>query len=334
MDEALKNEWCRLFDLGVKIKKVKPWLFITENKLFILHLKKRNYPVVLHFMGNAEGNPAVFVYQTRNAQKNLSALLFDTPNVIDPLSYLPTLQDGLVLDFNDRFELSDEEYELTKELGYSFRGRKQWLSFTSFNQGTAPRVLKKSEIKLLADCLELVLANESVLKEVEKQEAPCHLFEDKESQFAPFDLYEENKAVPKPFKDKALIKRLAKLPQQTATLELSYIYTNQLLDDKVVIPLILCVETENGTPIFRDMIENAKLLDEKILRYVTKMVEAVGRPKKIVVRLEGLYSLLFDFCQKLDIELELSASISTFDEVCLDVMDMIEMPRNTIIQKN
>lgn len=333
MDEALRREWCRLFDLGVQIKKVKPWLFITENKLFILHLKKRNYPVVLHFMGNAEGNPAVFVYQTRNAQKNLSALLFDTPNVIDPLSYLPTLQDGLVLDFNDRWGLSAEEYDLTKELGYSFRGKKQWLSFTSFNQGSAPRLLNKSEIKLLADCFELILANEKVLKEVEKHDEPCHLFENKESQFASYDLYEENKATAKPFKDKALIKRLAKLPQQPATLELSYIYTNQLLEKKVI-PLILCVETENGTPIFRDMIENTKLLDEKIVRYVTKMVETVGRPKKIIVRLEGLYCLLFDFCQKLNIELELSASLSTFDEVCLDVMDMIEMPRNPIIQRN
>lgn len=328
MNEALKKEWCRLFDLGIQIKKIKPWESIAEDKLFVLHLKKRNRPVVLHFMGNATNNIAIFIYQTRKAQKNLSNMLYGTVDVIDPLSFLPTLQEGIGMDFNNRDELSDEEYQLVKNLGYSFRGKKQWLSFTAYVSGFVPRALNLSEIKLLADCLEMILANENALKEMAKSDDNyCHLYDNKAHEMLPFDLYDENKGHPEVFKDKVLIKRLNKLPKQPVTLELSYIYTNHLIENKRVVPMIVCSETKNQSIVFHDMIENPKLLEEKIVRYVTNMVKQVGRPERIVVRLEDVYLSLADLCEKLDIELVMSAQLPSFELAVNGLMDVIGMPQ-------
>lgn len=328
MNEALKKEWCRLFDLGIKIKKIKPWESIAEDKLFVLHLKKRNRPVILHFMGNAIDNIAIFIYQTRKAQKNLSNMLYGTVDVIDPLSFLPTLQEGIGMDFNNRDELSDEEYQLVKELGYSFRGKKQWLSFTTYISGFVPRALNLSEIKLLADCLEMIIANEKVLKEMaSSDENYCHLFDNKEYEFLSFDLYNENKGQQETFKDKVLIKRLNKLPKQPITVELSYIYTNHLIENKRVVPMIVCSETKNNHIIFHDMIENPKLLEEKIVRYVMNMIKQVGRPERIVVRLEDCYLILADLCQKLDIELVMSAKLPSFELAINNMVDRIGMPK-------
>ncbi len=330
MDMTLREEWCRVFELGVKLKKIKPWLSIPENKLFVLHLKKRNRPIILHFMGNETDNVAVFIYQTRKAQKNLSNMLRGTIDVIDPLSFLPTLQEGIGLDFNDREDLSEEEYQLTKELGYSFRGKKQWLSFTSYHSGVVPSSLNISEIKLLADCLELVLDNEKALKEMATStEDYCHLYEGRDYIFSPFDLYDENKLSPTLFKDKVLLKRLNQLPIQPVTLELSYAYTNHLLKNGSVVPMVVCVETRNGSIVFHDMIENPKLLEEKIIRYVTAMIQKIGRPEKIVVRLEDVYFALVDLCQKLSIELALSPDLPMFEFATKGLMDSIGMKQTT-----
>ena len=324
MERKNQSEWSELFSTLKVISRLKPWEFISENQLFIIHLKNRNFPIVFQMIGQMGECPGVIMYHTRRGQKILSNLMYESIPIVDPLSYPVSQQEAAIIYFNNRDELSFEEYRLIKDLGYSFRGKHQWPSFTIFKSGEIPREFNKSEIILFERCLSAFLSLLSSKVFDNRKNGHYIIGEPGIEINDEFNLYEDNQLKPVPFKNKVLMKRLLKQPLEEIELEISYVYTDMLNDEDKVIPFFMIVDDE-GLIFKGDYIENPKTLMNKIQRGLTEFIELFGRPKKIKVRVEDLYYELYNLCDQLEIELIIDINLDRFDEVYLELSQSLDM---------
>lgn len=324
MEHKNKLEWSELFSILKVFRKLEPWKFISENQLFIMHLKDRNFPIVFQIIGQLGECPGVIIYNTRRGQKILSSIMYGTVDIVDPLSYPVSLQEAAIVYFNNRDELSFEEYRLIKDLGYSFRGKHQWPSFTNFKSDEIPREFNKSEIILFNRCLRLFLGllNSDVINNTEG--GHYILGEPGVEVNTEFNLYEDNQLKPATFKNKVLVKRLQKQPLEEIELEMSYVYTDMLNDKEEVVPFFMMVD-DDGFIVKGDFIEYPKTLMTKIQKGLVEFIELFGRPKVIKVRVEDLYCELFDLCDQLDIKLVIDPNLERFDEAYLEMRGSLEM---------
>ena len=324
MEHKNQIEWSELLSRIKIFRRLEPWKFVSENQLFIAHLKGRNYPVVFQIIGQMGECPGVIMYHTRRGQKILSNIMYGTIDIVDPLSYPVSLQEAAVLYFNNRDELSFEDYRLIKDLGYSFRGKHQWPSFTSFKSNEIPREFNKSEIILFNRCLKLFLSLLTSDVFTFTEDGHYILGEPGVEVKDEFHLYKDNQLKPVPFKNKVLIKKLQKQPPAEIELELSYVYTDMLNDKEEVVPFFMIVDDE-GFVVKGDFIEHSKTLMTKIQKGLTEVIELFGRPKVIKVRVEDLYYELFDLCEQLDIKLMIDPNLEKFDEAYLEMRVSLEM---------
>ena len=71
----------------------------------------------------------------------------------DALLEIPQLQTS----FEDRGELDNRDRKVIKELGFKFRGRKEWPMFRSYRPGFFPWFLEAEEARSLAEALDQLL---------------------------------------------------------------------------------------------------------------------------------------------------------------------------------
>lgn len=329
MDTNQIKNWHRLFDVSKKINQIKPWNFLKEEQLLVLQLENRESPVIVSIIGSNQHCFGLVLFHTPRSQKMLSNLMFETIDIIDPMSYEVAMQESLTCYFSNRDELDKEDYKLVKELGYSFRGKHQWLQFVAMSVGLVPQQLSPEEVILFADCLELLypVLSEIAHKESDMSEVQTLTIsqEKMETSQLPYPLYETNRLKKEPFKNELMIKNLKKQPMTNLELDFTYIYTNQIDDvDEIdeVLVLILGVDKANGDSLITNFALGNHPVVPIVFEDLKELIINIGRPQKINVRLEELFYQLADFCDQLEIELVLEPDLEKLEEVCVDFIEL------------
>lgn len=322
----IKN-WHRLFEACIKINQIKPWHFLKEEQLVVLQLENKKIPIIASLIGSSQDCFGITLFHTVKAQKMLANLLFKTIDIVDPISYEATLQESLTCYFSNRDELDQEDYQLIKELGYSFNGKYQWPQFISMTVGYVPRQLSSEEVTLFTDCLELLYPHlfEMAQQETKRSEFQTFIISHKkiEALLAPYPLYENNRPIKVPFKNELMVRKLKKQAMTNLNLDLTYLYTNQIDESEEVMVLILGVDTSNGDTLITNFALGNQPIPPIIFQDLNDLILNIGRPQKINVRIEDLYYHLVDFCEQLEIELVLEPNLTKLEEVCSTFTDFL-----------
>lgn len=161
-EKLAEGHWNRLFQLAKQFNELAPWNWLDDDQIFAIQNPKTGeymYCSVMGAMGEEFGL-AAFKGEIGLAylRKMMATPHFEQDALYDNYS--------LVLSLCDRDEISPEDYELIKNEGFLFRGKKNWPMFRSLVPGYFPWKFSNDEAELFMIILERAIEVCTRAKEV------------------------------------------------------------------------------------------------------------------------------------------------------------------------
>ena len=238
--EASLEQWRALYETTTRIKELKPWEKFWDMDLIGIKYGEEEDIIFFSILGRGGDCYGVAVYE---GYKGLNSFLMLTMQQHMNLSveYAMFHQKNLTCYWGNRDELTDKQRKIIKDLGYSYRGKNQWLYFLSFEPGYYPYNLDAEEVVRLSEYfqdLELALKyyDEANLK-VDFENGNMFLFsfgKDKKTwNFGesplPFTSFQFGNLL---ITDEELLADLSKAPKSNAVLEADISVMGARIDDK------------------------------------------------------------------------------------------------------
>ncbi|MEK4387220.1 hypothetical protein MKZ25_15750 [Solibacillus sp. FSL W7-1464] len=149
--DNLFPDYLTLFEVADEFKKLKPWQYFNNEDIIAVQLNDMKYFISVMGAGGQEYGlmmyDEAFGYQSLEKIINGEALSDDFS--ID--------MSALTVNYVDRDELDKEDYELIKEHGLSFRGKKNWIAFKTFEPGFVPMQPDYDEVETMIELIELMI---------------------------------------------------------------------------------------------------------------------------------------------------------------------------------
>ena len=315
------EQWHRLYEAAVRLKELSPWKWMTETDVFGVKDPKTEEIGFVSVMGLLGEHYAVSLYPNPRALYDFWALEEAGPQINpDALLEIPQLQ----VSFEDRDELDDRDRKVIKELGFKFRGRKEWPMFRSYRPGFFPWFLEAEEARSLAEALGQLLEVAPRFKEdhsllvpedertylvrVAHQEGDTRVWEDTVVEVPP----------PEPVSiqiemDPEVLESLASLPQSGHELEVDlFMFPTPIQGGKGVRPvfpyMLLVVEAESGMVLGTELLEPTPSLEAMWgsvpLAVARQLAGLELKPNEITVGSELLFGLLQPLAESARFELK------------------------------
>lgn len=295
-EEAVLEQWKALYETTMRIKELKPWEKFWDIDLIGINKGDEEDTIFFSILGRGEGCYGIAVYEGLEGLN--SFLLLASQNSLNLSSeYAIWNQKSLNCYWGNREELTDAQRRVIKELGYTYRGKNQWLYFLSFEPGYYPYNLDREEVLRMG---EYMLDLEQALKCYDEEKVQVDfesgnmfyvvLKDDKE-----VDSYGER---PLPFTsfrfdnllitDEELLSKLAKVPKCDLVLETDIsVLGAPVTDEKYVRPanpsLLLLGDANTGAIL---MFEFSEPEDDTIITLAEMLIGFIfrlGAPKEIRV---------------------------------------------------
>lgn len=150
--EATLDQWKSLYEAAARIKELKPWERFWDMDLIGIRNGEEENTVFFSILGRGGDCYGISIYE---GYKGLNSFLMLTMQESLNLSveYAMTNQSALTCYWGNREELTDKQRKIIKELGYSYRGKNQWLYFLSFEPGYYPYNLDAEEVHRMTEYL-------------------------------------------------------------------------------------------------------------------------------------------------------------------------------------
>ncbi|SIS39712.1 plasmid pRiA4b ORF-3 family protein [Salimicrobium flavidum] len=153
LEEEDSPVWESLITLAKEFKQKKPWKKYTDEQIIVLEIPWMNQLVFCSVLGGGGYEFGLAVYI---GEDGLNVLEGTVEGTIEPED-VPFVQRSILISFSDRDELEQEDYQLLKDNGFTFRGKKQWPMFRSFRPGFFPWFIDEEEAEIAAYALDKVL---------------------------------------------------------------------------------------------------------------------------------------------------------------------------------
>jgi hypothetical protein len=302
---------------------------MTESDVFGVEHPETGDLGFVSVMGMLGEHHAVTVYLGPEALAQFWALQQAGPSA-DPERVLEIPQ--LQASFEDRAMLQQQDRDLIKQLGLTFRGRQAWPLFRSFRPGFVPWFLEPNEVLFLSAILDQVsevagrLQDQSILLpapdegdyliRVSRQGGRRRVWEDRIQQVP----VPEPRAIPIAV-DVDMLRTLKRLPKQRRTLEVDLFMAPSGVQEKGARPfypyILLIVEARSGYVLATDMLSPEPDLDtmwgDVPQRILSHLAQAELVPQTLQVRSPLLVGLLGPLAGELDIELQPSRTLPSLD---------------------
>jgi hypothetical protein len=146
------QEWKNLYDAALEFKKIECWNWMWDSDIFGVQNPESGEIGYCCVMGRLGQHYALAVYLGTEGLEGYSKIQSGeiSPDDIDVLN----IQKCLMASFEDRKFLRKPDFDVIKELGLKFRGRKSWALFRSYRPGFVPWYLAKEEAKFLTLALQ------------------------------------------------------------------------------------------------------------------------------------------------------------------------------------
>lgn len=290
--EASLEQWGVLYEAATKIKERKPWEKFWDMDLIGIRKGAEEDMVFFSVLGRGGECYGIAVYEGYAGLNSLLMMVMQQTMNLSP-EYVMFNQRNLSCYWGNRDELTDKQRKTIKDLGYTYRGKNQWLYFLSFEPGYYPYNMDEGEVLRMSghlQDLDLVLQHcdednlnvdfengNMLLATVDKEtwkleEAPL-----------PFTAYQFGNLV---IEDEELLADLAKVPKSNAVLEADISITGiSVADKKYDRPanpaLSLLGDAESGTIINFEMSEPDSVPMIILAEMVVDFIFQYGVPKEI-----------------------------------------------------
>ena len=324
--EASMDEWKLLYETAQKIKELKPWEQFWDMDLFALQEEDHiAFAVILGKGGECYG---ISIYEDLEGLNDFMMLFHQKSlNITD--TYIAMNQNNLTCYWGNRNELSKEQYEIVKTLGYKFRGKNQWLYFISNKTGYFPYNLDQAEVQrmntyltLLHEALEYYKKNKF---SVDFESGNMFLYShDKDSgtwhgaeEPLPFTSYIFLE--PEFENNKSFARHLQEIPQADYGIVFDVgCIPSPVRNDNYERPgsvrLLLTADIDSGLMLGADMIAPHELEGNAVINCILEKIFDHGRPREIRVCNEIVAHYLRDVCKIAKIKLKKVKRISLFQK--------------------
>lgn len=145
------KEWKALYEAAAEFRKAAPWEWVKETDVFGVRNPKTGEIGYCCLMGEMGEMLALAVYEgTEGLQGYLKIRRGQIkPGNPDALY----VQKCLMLSFENKKLLQEDDLEIIDELGLAFRGRNAWPVFRSYKPGYFPWFLKRDEVSYMTIAL-------------------------------------------------------------------------------------------------------------------------------------------------------------------------------------
>ncbi len=322
-DLPTNEQWHRLYEAAVRLKELSPWKWMTETDVFGVKDPKTEEIGFVSVMGLLGEHYAVSLYPNPRALYAFWALEEAGPQINpDALLEIPQLQTS----FEDRGELDNRDRKVIKDLGFKFRGRKEWPMFRSYRPGFFPWFLEAEEARSLAEALDQLLEVAPRFKEdrsllvpedertylvrVAHQEGGTRVWKDTVMEVPP----------PEPVSiqiemDPEVLGSLENLPQSGHELEMDlFMFPTPIQGEKGARPvfpyMLLVVEAESGMVLGTELLEPTPSLEAMWssvpLAFARQLVGSELKPNEVTVGSGLLFGLLQPLAEASEFELKWS----------------------------
>ncbi|MEM1324919.1 MAG: hypothetical protein AAGI23_03140 [Bacteroidota bacterium] len=144
-----KENWLALYDLAREFQQLAPWNWMGDAQVFgVEHPTKKT----LHFCVVFGRGGVVYGLNVYKGVEGLDSYI----GILESSPYDNPLftQRAIALAFEDRANLTKEDYAHIKQLGLSFRGKNNWIQFLDYTPGKHPWVMAAEDVDTMMIVLE------------------------------------------------------------------------------------------------------------------------------------------------------------------------------------
>ena len=151
--EASIEQWKTLYEAGTRIKELKPWEKFWDMDLIGITYGAEEETIFFSILGRGGDCYGIAVYEGYEGLNRFLMLAMQESMNLAP-EYAMFNQRNLTCYWGNRDELSDKQRKIIKELGYTYRGKNQWLYFLSFEPGYYPYNMDEEEVLRMSEYLQ------------------------------------------------------------------------------------------------------------------------------------------------------------------------------------
>jgi hypothetical protein len=313
----------KLYALMERIKELKPWETLWDTDLTSIELPGREEPVFCAVMGRGGESFGIAVYPGFASILSLLRMLDSESN--NPFVIMG-YQNCLLCHLGQRDELEPEERAHIKELGITFRGKRDWVYFRKTVPGCMPWFINGDDadtlIEVLTRFIDAYAAFAGGLKiDFEEDQIIKHRFSKEEGKW----ITEAGKIPPIPMEithfgvNSNDVEPLRFKKQTKTTVEAEVLYLPQTLgENEDGIPLLLRIgllaDTRTGVILDQRFIGAGEDSNNTMIDMLVNVINGRGRPAAVMVRDPFAVGALPDFCEKIGVTFVHSRGMPAIDE--------------------
>lgn len=325
--EATIEQWKALYEVTTRIKELKPWENFWDMDLIGIIKGDDDKSIFCSILGRGGDCYGIAVYEGFEGLNSFLMLTMQQSMNLSP-EYAMFHQKNLTCYWGNRDELTDKQRKVIKELGYTYRGKNQWLYFLSFEQGYYPYNMDADEVLRMTEYMQNL---ERALKCYEQEESKVdfehgnmfHIMLDEENEIISFG------EMPLPFTafqfgnllitDEELLANLAKVPKCNAVLEADVSVLGAPLSDKKYDrpanpALSLVGDANSGAIIKFEMLEPEEDAIVMLAEILIGFIFQFGAPKEVRVTNVIVEAGLEQICDVCKIKLRRVKRLPGLDE--------------------
>ncbi|MBR2036561.1 MAG: hypothetical protein IKB01_03675 [Lachnospiraceae bacterium] len=294
--EASLEQWKVLYEAATRIKELKPWEKFWDMDLIGICNGDEEDTVFYSILGRGGDCYGIAVYEGYE-ELNTFMMLTMQERMNLTSEYAMFHQKNLTCYWGNREELTDKQRKTIKELGYTYRGKNQWLYFLSFEPGYFPYNMNQEEVLRMSEHMQNL---ELALKCYEEDKVQVNfesgnmfhvvLNEDKEilsrgEAPLPFTAFQYGNLL---ITDEELLSDLAKVPKCNAILEADVSVLGGAVSDKKyerpanpALPLL--GDAKTGVIIKFEMVEPEEDAMVMLAEILIGFIFQYGAPKEVRV---------------------------------------------------
>lgn len=326
MTDKSRKKWLHLYEVAYAIGHFQPWDDFSESDRFIYVWKNKSKTLLFSFISESAQKCGIACYIGEENYMRARVRLTAKDTKQEPAFIL---QNALICLWDDRENLSKQDYALIKELGLKPRGKGAWLHFDRYEIGYVPTPLNEKEVELLSTAFENLhmmlraIHEQNLNPEFDKGKSLVRWYEPKTKLYYthPMEIDIPIDIIPRPtvtVQENDWMLEVRSMPKADYSIELDWSYVDVIYDDedgRETIPrLLLAVDPENGYVWVNQMLSPTQNQPSMIFNMLDQFVEQFGKPSEIIICDEDLEAILTDVCKKVCIKLTVKKRLTTLNK--------------------
>jgi hypothetical protein len=323
----------KLYTLMDRVKELKPWEKLWDTELILIEFPGREEPTLCSVMGRGGENYGILVHSGYESILSFLRMLDEESD--NPFVTLGC-QNCLICQLGGREDLFPEERARLKELGISFRGRLDWVSFRKVRPGCPPWHIDSKDADILIEVLERFIEAcgayaEGLAVNFDDGEVLVHRYSKRDKKWisAPGKLPRIPMTMHEFHVDSGEIEPLRLKKQLKNTVELATLFFPQTLGVNeegfpVLVRANILIDNKSGVVLDQIFLDADEDGERKMLEMLINFIADQGRPETVLVRDKFAAAVLGDLCGKIGIDLVHSQGLPRLDEFVHDLPGLLK----------